>query len=40
VDGSGLSEATYHWQSGWPNATCAYPDGHQEVLYQRCARLA
>jgi len=31
VDGSGAAEATYHWQSGWPNETCAYPDGHEEI---------
>jgi hypothetical protein len=32
IDGSGSAEATYHWQSGWPNTTCAYPDGHEEVF--------
>jgi hypothetical protein len=31
VDGGGLAEATYHWQTNWPNQTCAYPDGHEEV---------
>jgi len=32
VDGNGLAEATYHWQSNWPNVSCAYPDGHEEVF--------
>lgn len=31
VDGNGLAESTYHWQDNWPNETCAYPDGHEEV---------
>ena len=31
VSGSGDAESTYHWQNGWPNETCAYPDGHDEI---------
>jgi hypothetical protein len=31
VDGNGNAESTYHWQANWPNETCAYPDGHEEV---------
>lgn len=31
VDGDGTAWSTYHWQANWPNETCAYPDGHEEV---------
>jgi beta-glucanase (GH16 family) len=31
VNGDATSWATYHWQDNWPDVTCAYPDGHQEV---------
>ena len=31
VSGSGEVEATYHWQKNWPDITCAYPSGHDEI---------
>ena len=30
VDGSGLYEATYHWQTTFPTTNCSYPHGHQQ----------
>lgn len=31
VSGDGTAWSTYHWQSNWPDKTCQYPDGHEEV---------
>lgn len=28
VNGDGLYEATYHWQTGFPVSNCSYPEGH------------
>ena len=29
VNGNGLYEATYHWQTTFPKHNCTYPTGHQ-----------
>eukprot|EP00038_Savillea_parva_P001783 m.107310 g.107310 ORF g.107310 m.107310 type:complete len:216 (+) comp10620_c1_seq1:689-1336(+) len=29
VDGSGMYEATYHWQTTFPTSNCSYPTGHE-----------
>ena len=31
VNGQGLYEATYHWQTSYPKANCSYPAGHQHA---------
>jgi hypothetical protein len=28
VNGNGLYEATYHWQTTFPTTNCSYPKGH------------
>ena len=28
VNGNGLYEATYHWQTTFPRSNCSYPKGH------------
>jgi len=32
VNGDRFSYSTYHWQDNFPNSTCAYPEGHQEIF--------
>lgn len=38
VDGNGLYEATYHWETTFPKANCSYPTGHGHAFAVR-ARL-
>lgn len=31
IDGDGLAQGTYHWETTYPAANCSYPKGHLSV---------